>query len=669
NPAKTNGTACNDGNACTRADTCQTGSCTGANPITCTASDQCHNAGTCDPANGTCSNPAKTNGTACNDGNACTRADTCQTGSCTGANPIACTASDQCHNAGTCDPATGTCSDPAKANGTACNDSNSCTRSDTCQSGSCTGTNPITCSASDQCHNPGTCDPASGACLNPPKPDGTACSDGDACTRADTCQAGTCSGSDRVTCSASDQCHEPGTCDPSTGTCSYPEKPNDAPCDDGNSCTRTDTCQAGRCTGNNPVVCAAADSCHDVGTCDPSTGTCSNPIKPNSTPCGTSSGCTQTDTCQAGKCEVGPPVTCPPPDQCHFAGTCDATTGRCSYLPKPDGSSCSDGNACTQADSCQQGKCVGEDQVVCLASDQCHVAGECDPASGACSNPIKPNTTSCNDGNPCTRTDTCQEGRCVGVNPMPCPALDQCHGDGTCNPATAKCAYPERPEGTPCDDRDACTITDTCVGGACLGSDRVICVPSDQCHDVGTCDPQSGTCSNPPKAESTACDDGDACTRGEHCEQGECMAGEPVFCAAGACHGEGECDPLTGRCTLPPANEGSACDDNDTCTSNDTCREGTCQGEGEPCVPDAAPPDATLDAGATDGGNLDARETGNDAGRVDGSNNTTEEGIHRGEPPVNYYGCRVSGTRPTRIPLLVVGMAVLMMSIRRRSRR
>src|SRR2546427_275759 len=109
------GTACNDGDACTQTDTCQSGTCVGSNPVTCTALDQCHVAGTCDPATGTCSNPTKPDGTACNDGNACTQTDTCQSGSCVGSNPITCTALDQCHVAGTCDPATGTCSNPTKA--------------------------------------------------------------------------------------------------------------------------------------------------------------------------------------------------------------------------------------------------------------------------------------------------------------------------------------------------------------------------------------------------------------------------------------------------------------------------------------------------------------------------------------------------------------------------
>ena len=49
----------------------------------CAAQDQCHSAGACDPASGTCSNPAKADGTACDNGNICTLADTCQAGTCT----------------------------------------------------------------------------------------------------------------------------------------------------------------------------------------------------------------------------------------------------------------------------------------------------------------------------------------------------------------------------------------------------------------------------------------------------------------------------------------------------------------------------------------------------------------------------------------------------------
>jgi hypothetical protein len=85
-----------------------------------------------------CVYPPKANGTTCSDGNGCTLADTCQTGACVSGAPLVCTAQDQCHTAGTCAPATGTCSNPAVADGTTCSDNNVCTLNDTCQAGACT---------------------------------------------------------------------------------------------------------------------------------------------------------------------------------------------------------------------------------------------------------------------------------------------------------------------------------------------------------------------------------------------------------------------------------------------------------------------------------------------------------------------------------------------------
>ncbi|WP_146209753.1 hypothetical protein [Vitiosangium sp. GDMCC 1.1324] len=319
--ARPNGAACSDGNACTTPDTCQAGVCTAGTPATCPASDQCHDVGTCNPATGTCSNPTKPNGSSCSDGNACTRTDTCQGGTCTGAAPVTCAASDQCHDVGTCNPATGTCSNPAKPNGSSCSDGNACTRTDTCQAGTCTASSPVTCTASDQCHDVGTCNPATGICSNPAKPNGSSCSDGNACTRTDTCQAGTCTAGTPATCTASDQCHDVGTCNPATGTCSNPAKPNGSSCSDGNACTRTDTCQGGTCTGAAPVTCAASDQCHDVGTCNPATGTCSNPAKPNGSSCDDGNTCALADSCQAGVCVAG---TVRPPEICNLVDdNCD----------------------------------------------------------------------------------------------------------------------------------------------------------------------------------------------------------------------------------------------------------------------------------------------------------------------------------------------------------
>lgn len=104
-----------------------------------------------DPVKGTCAMSAPVfqgspnpDGTPCDDGNACTQTDQYKNGVCTGFNPKSCTASDQCHLAGACDTSTGLCSNPAKSDGAACNDGNACT-ADSCQSGACVGKTRTTC--------------------------------------------------------------------------------------------------------------------------------------------------------------------------------------------------------------------------------------------------------------------------------------------------------------------------------------------------------------------------------------------------------------------------------------------------------------------------------------------------------------------------------------------
>ena len=72
-------------------------------------------------------------------------------------------------------------------------------------------------------------------------------------------------------CHALDQCHDPGICQPLFGGCSNPPKVNGASCNDGNACTQTDTCQAGACTGGNPVTCTTTDVC-STASCDPAGG-------------------------------------------------------------------------------------------------------------------------------------------------------------------------------------------------------------------------------------------------------------------------------------------------------------------------------------------------------------------------------------------------------------
>ena len=65
------------------------------------------------------------------------------------------------------------------------------------------------------------------------------------------------------------------------------------------------------------------------------------------------------------ECDPGPDVagdcctstctimaTCPAPDECHDAGSCDLTTGLCSNPPKPDGTTCN------TTGTCRGGRCA-----------------------------------------------------------------------------------------------------------------------------------------------------------------------------------------------------------------------------------------------------------------------------------------------------------------------
>ncbi|HVY24897.1 MAG TPA: S8 family serine peptidase [Polyangiaceae bacterium] len=615
-PKKAENTSCDDNDKCTQTDKCVSGVCTGSNPVSCSASDQCHDVGTCDAATGKCSDPKKAENTGCNDNDKCTQTDKCVSGVCTGTNPVSCAASDQCHGVGTCDSATGTCSNPKKADNTSCNDGDKCTSSDTCQAGVCTGGTATACTASDQCHDAGTCDAATGTCSNPAKPDDTACNDGSKCTQSDTCQAGVCTGASAITCTASDQCHSAGTCDAATGVCSNPKKADKTACDDGNACTQTDTCQAGVCTGASPITCTASDQCHSAGTCDAATGLCSNPAKTNGSACNDGSKCTRTDTCQAGVCSGANPVTCAALDQCHDAGTCDGATGACSNPAKSNGATCDDGNACTRTDTCQAGACQGASPVVCAAVDECHQAGVCDTATGACSNPAKVNGSPCDDGDACSQTDTCQGGTCTGKNPVICPAPDQCHDAGSCDGASGVCSNPAKPNGSACNDGNTCTRSDSCQAGVCVGSSPVVCVASDQCHDAGVCDTLTGACSNPQKADGAACDDGDGCTQTDSCTAGACSGTNPVVCTAlDQCHVAGSCDQTSGVCSNPSVGDGTACSDGDDCTAGDACENGVCvAGKELGCAGGAGGSvgsGGTANGGAAPGGNGGAASGGN----------------------------------------------------------
>ncbi|MFO0745516.1 MAG: HYR domain-containing protein [Myxococcota bacterium] len=575
-PNAPGGTACSDGNACTTVDGCENGQCKGTTPKLCpTPADPCLTAGTCDPANGTCTPGHAPNGTRCDDGSACTRDDACVDGVCVGG-PSQCADGNACTD-DVCDPTLG-CVNPPKPGLVSCDDQNPCTSDDLCDQGICKG-RAVACLTPPSCYGNGQCDPATGACGYTPLGATAACSDGSACTIGDHCDGdGTCIAGSPRTCAPPGQCQQAGSCDPASGTCTYPNKPDDTPCDDGARCTTKDVCRAGVCTGVETKVCQAS-ACREAGACIPASGECGQgPIKPNGTSCQDGSACTLDDQCQAGTCVGGPAKVCGGATQCRTGSTCDPATGVCGGgADKPDGTACNDLVACTRDDMCTGGTCAGVG-VVCPPGDQCHEAGACDATSGFCVLGAVKVGASCDDGDRCTQADACgADGRCGGTAVV-CAASDGCHVPGTCNPGTGLCSNPPAPNGTGCDDRSACTSADQCRNGVCAGS-AVTCPAPSPCHQPGVCAPATGLCAYAPEPDASPCSDGDQCTQGDACLGGACVPGQPKVCATSdECLGAVGCDKASGQCLFAPAHEGEACTGASACADY-ACEGGLCRAQ------------------------------------------------------------------------------------------
>ena len=501
---RADGAACEDGDACTAGDSClgqecQAGTwiCPCAKNADCASKedgDLCNGLLFCDIATGACKvNPATVI-------------------SCPSVGDTACTQA-------ICVPKTGACVDVQVNAGGGCDDGDPCTFGESCTSGVCGGGAPVCscksdadCKAQDDgdlCNGTLYCDPKLGACkVNP----GTVVS---------------CPATALSSCTTS-------TCQPKTGICVAAQAKNGAPCSDGSACTVGDACSEGVCVGGDALSCPCITDAH-----------CG--IFEDGNPCNGTLYCDKSGTSPA--CLINPAsvVVCPvaAADAC-LAFACVPSSGACAQIPLQPGSACDDGNPCTGPDLCAKSGCVGA-SITCKDTDPCTVDA-CSAKTGGCSHSKK----ACNDGNPCTE-DVCDAKT------------------GVCQHFSAS---------LPCDDGDACTEADTCKGGVCkgggLGSLGLLCVDGNACTK-DQCDKKTGECSFPTKPAG-ACDDGDACSAGDGCVGGVCKG---IAFSEGACDDGGvctldACHPLVGCLNLPIV--GGACDDGDPCTHPDICGIVGCKG-------------------------------------------------------------------------------------------
>ncbi len=526
-----------------------------AEVLSCESNDDCRQAlglGPCLEAacvDGLCYAPKAVEG-ACDDGDPCTKLDTCVAGECVGE--------------------TYSCESPLLCRTATCDGGGGCLY----------GTLEGFCLIDSQCYEDGTAHP-SDACSRceatespngwTPNADGTACdADGDACTAGDACASGVCQPGDAVVCDdglgctedacvtvdgapvcesvvaqgaclIDETCFEAGAaspdnacmaCVPETDATQWSALADGAPCDaDEDGCTVDDACAQGQCEAGAPADCdtglgCTTDSCVSTG---PDSYTC------NHVPVG-------------GSCFIG--------GQCFADGAvdpdnacrgCVASTSVFEWTPLAGGTACdADGDPCTVGDACSAGTCV------------------------------KGGPADCDDGLDCTADACVDEGgqaECVHDTGGAACVIDQaCVAAGAknpsnpclvCDPAQAVDGWSPAGDGTGCDaDGDGCTVGDACLAGVC----------------------QAGAAAD--------CDDGLACTQ-DACES----QGADVFAcsnaiAAGAClidgvcFGEGQsapeaaclaCAPAVSATAWTPLSDGAPCNaDDDGCTEGDACSAGAC---------------------------------------------------------------------------------------------
>ena len=473
--------------------------------------------------------------------------------------------------------------------------------------------NPVACSASSECPLPSVpCQQRlcqAGSCVFVAAPDALVCNIGSACITKSACSAGKCVTLAEKSCDDGSACTE-DNCKISTGLCTHTPTKAGFVCDDGNKCTKTAECFSGVCVAQGFFACDDGNPC-TTDFCDPKTGKCL--AKPGSK--GTA--CDDGNTCSSG-------------DTCSEFGLCVGGKNTCSCSTTADCALKEDGDACNGTLFCEptSGTCqVNQSTVVAcpkLASGACQTTA-CNPATGKCQVGDVANGASCDDGNPCTTPDECDQGDCKGVNnTCGCLSDAECKGQQSGDLCAGQLF---------CDKSAApftCKVNPTTV---------VVCATAkDSYCSKNTCEPTTGLCKPVAEPNKAPCEDGDTCTTGDYCLAGNCKAGTDtckcgvdsdcatledgslcngtLFCNIGT--GQCElnpatvvqcptlndtyciqtvCEPKTGKCQMTAQHETKACDDGNVCSEGEICSKGACTGGTNVCK-------CTVDADCKDDGNL-----------------------------------------------------------------
>ena len=576
--------------------------CSSDNDTTC-AKNQC------DGVTGKCAPSAVKDGTDCDDGDGSTLEDKCVAGVCSGG-----ISTSLCKKNADC-----------KDDGDLCNGVPYChVATSTCKANPAT---VITCpSSGDTACLKNTCVPATGECAPKNTINGTPCDDGDACSEGDICLQGTCGGQNICICKDDpdclgkddgNQCNGLPFCNKATGKCEF--NPNsvvvcksvaDTDCVKNaciplsGACTPTaveratlETCKTGKgaqtpaCRwqqigdqepDTETVKCNDGDACTTgeickKAVCGGGTFVCACKGDADCVDQDDGDKCNGLQFCNLGKtpaiCETNPATVI----KCKTVGdtacrknTCEPKIGKCLMVPAVAGIECDDGSQCTAGDYCDQGNCQAGANTC-----ECEKAADCQG---------KEDGDACNGTLYCDKTGEAPKCKLNLASVVTCPtAADTACAKAQCLKSSGKCVLGPAPDGTACDDGDGCSVSDICLGGACLAGPATSCNDNDPCT-LDKCNPVSG-CKHPPNTGS--CDaDGDGCTD-DTCKAGTCVVGPKLDCDdANACTLDG-CSAKKGACTHSSKPDGAPCDDGSPCTGGDRCESGSCKAGGK--APDGTP--------------------------------------------------------------------------------
>lgn len=218
-------------------------------------------------------------------------------------------------------------------------------------------------------------------------------------------------------------------------------------CDDGQFCTINDTCDNGTCMGGSQNNCGVKPSPCSAIICYEESKTCDVTPVNDGTTCTPADLCQQNGVCHIGECVGGEPKDCSfsPLNECNSVA-CDPGTGKCVGVADPDKDDAPcvlTGDPCSTNKTCKAGLCGGGKAKDCSALNVGCQIGVCDPSNGICGPVPAPVGTVCTEGVP-----ECSVGAC--------------NSDGSCLAALA-------PNGSACNDHNACTKADQCKAGICAG--------------------------------------------------------------------------------------------------------------------------------------------------------------------------------------------------------